>query len=134
MGINFHPAQGTILICDFGMLKTPEIVKRRPVIVVSPNFKNRDNVCTVVPLSKSAPNRVMPYHHKLFFDPLLPAPYINEFSWVLGDMLYTVSFERLKQFFLEKGTNGKRIYDNRVLKKTDIDDVINCVKNGLGLI
>lgn len=133
MAINYHPSTGTILVCDFGMLRTPEITKRRPVIVVSPNFKSRDNLCTVVPLSKAAPERVMPYHHKIHFDELLPEPYTNPFSWVLGDMIYTVGFERLK--FLSKGKHpdGKRIYDVRVLDVELMDTVMNCVRHGLGL-
>jgi uncharacterized protein YifN (PemK superfamily) len=133
MAINFHPAIGTILICDFGMLRTPEITKRRPVIVISPNLKNRNNICTVVPLSKSPPTKIMPYHHKLFFEPLLPEPYTNPFSWVLGDMIYTVGFERLKCMTLGKDQNGKRIIDNRVLAKGDLKCVQKCVLAGLSL-
>lgn len=132
MAINYHPTTGTILICDFGMLRTPEITKRRPVIVISPNFTSRNNLCTVVPLSSSAPKRVMPYHHKIFFEPLLPEPYINPFSWVLGDMIYTIGFERLKLMSLNKCDFGKRIYDARVLDIATMESVMNCVRHGLG--
>lgn len=133
MAINFHPATGTVLVCDFGMLRTPEITKRRPVIVISPNFKGRDNLCTVVPTSKSPPKRVMPYHHKIFWEPLLPEPYTNEFSWVLGDMIYTVGFERLKPLSCGKDGQGKRVYDVRVLDEAILTRVMACVKHGIGL-
>jgi uncharacterized protein YifN (PemK superfamily) len=133
MAINYHPSTGTILVCDFQLFRSPEITKRRPVIVISPNFKSRDNLCTVVPLSKSAPKRIAPYHHKIFFDPLLPEPYTNPFSWVLGDMIYTVGFERLKPLSNGKDERGKRIYDARVLSGQTMDAVMNCVRNGLGL-
>jgi len=133
MAINFHPAQGSILICDFGMLRSPEIIKRRPVVVISPNFKHRDNLCTVIPLSKSPPIKVVACHHKLFFEPLLPEPYLSPYSWVLADMIYTVSFERLKPFTLGKDNNGKRIYHTRILSEMDLEQVLICVKHGLGL-
>lgn len=133
MAINYHPPRGTILICDFKMFKTPEITKRRPVIVISPNFKSRDNLCTVIPLSKSVPKRIEPYHHKMFFNPLLPEPYTNPFSWVLGDMIYTVGFERLKSLSNGRDEQGKRIYDARILDATTMDIVMNCVRNGLGI-
>lgn len=134
MAINFHPAQGSIIICDFGMLKTPEIIKRRPVIVISPNFKHRTNLCTVVPLSKTPPPKITACHLKLFFEPLLPEPYQNPYSWVLADMVYTVSFERLKLFYLSKDNEtGKRIYLNRILSENELEQVLCCVKHGLGL-
>jgi|CXWL01.1.fsa_nt_gi uncharacterized protein YifN (PemK superfamily) len=133
MAINYHPATGAILVCDFGMLRTPEITKRRPVIVISPNIKNRDNLCTVIPLSTTTPERLMPYHHKLFFDPLLPEPYTNPYSWVLGDMIYTVSFERLKGLSAGKDINGKRIYDNRVVDKNEMVVIMKCVLRGIGI-
>ena len=133
MAINFHPAKGSILICDFGMLRTPEIIKRRPVIVISPNFKHRSNLCTVVPLSKEPPPKIMPCHFKLFFEPLLPEPYLNPYSWVLADMLYTISFERLKQFNLGKDDSGKRVYLDRRLSDSELNQVLDCVKYGLGL-
>jgi mRNA interferase MazF len=133
MAISFHPQSGAVVVCTFDMLRTPEITKRRPVIVISPNFKSRDNLCTVVPLSKSAPEQVMPYHHKIFWDPLLPEPYTNPSSWVLGDMIYTVSFERLKLLHIGKDANGKRINDNRVLPPEEFKSVRKAVLNGIGL-
>lgn len=90
-------------------------------------------MCTVIPTSKSPPKRVMPYHHKIFWEPLLPEPYTNEFSWVLGDMIYTVGFERLKLLSCGKDEQGKRIYDVRVLNEATLNAVMACVKYGIGL-
>lgn len=132
MAINFHPARGAILVCDFSMLKTPEITKKRPVVVISHNTKHCTNLCTVVPITTTAPNKMMPYHHKLFFDPVMPE-YDNEYGWVLGNMVYTISFERLNLLYLGKDKNGKRIYDNRVLDETDLNAVIQCVRLGIGV-
>jgi len=50
MSIPYHPEQGTILICDFKGFIDPEMVKRRPVVVVSPRLRQRGKLCAVVPL------------------------------------------------------------------------------------
>ena len=53
MAIKYPVAPGTLLLCDYalGGFKEPEMVKRRPVIVISPRLRHRDHLCTVVPLS-----------------------------------------------------------------------------------
>lgn len=44
-----------VLICDFTTgFQAPEMVKKRPVVVVSPR-RRIGQVCTVVPLSSVAP-------------------------------------------------------------------------------
>ena len=48
MAIKFYPRQGTLLMCDFNTgFRVPEMVKVRPVVVVS---RTRGQVATVVPL------------------------------------------------------------------------------------
>lgn len=40
MALRFHPKPGTILMCDFDTgFQVPEMVKKRPVIVLSPKRK-----------------------------------------------------------------------------------------------
>jgi mRNA interferase MazF len=53
MGIQFAVAPGIILLCDYsrGGFQAPEMVKRRPAIVISPRLRHRDGLCTVVPVS-----------------------------------------------------------------------------------
>lgn len=133
MTIQFNPEQGTILVCDFHGFVTPEMVKRRPVVVVSPRLRNRENLCTVVPLSTTPPREVSAYHFKLHVAPLLPAPYNADFHWVKADMVYTVSFDRLSLLFDGKDGSGKRIYDVRVIDKSDLLKIQSCVLHGLGL-
>jgi uncharacterized protein YifN (PemK superfamily) len=133
MSIQFHPEPGTILICDFKGLNAPEMTKRRPVIVISPRFKHRTKLCTVVPLSTTAPSKIEPYHHKLNITPPLPEPYDANHAWVKADMLYTVAFDRLFLPFAKKDTSGKREYDFRVIEKLDLIKVQECVLYGLGL-
>ena len=94
MALKFHPKAGTILICDFEGLKAPEMVKRRPIVVVSPKKLKRQGLATVVPLSTQAPHRVLAFHHEL--DPAsLPPPLADNQCWAKCDMLYTIRFERL---------------------------------------
>jgi len=133
MAILFHPDAGTVLICDFAGFKVPEIVKRRPVIVVSPRFKRRDQLCTVVPLSTTAPRWPQEYNCRIEFDPPLPAPYAASDMWVKGDMLCTVAFERLSPPAAGRGADGRRIYDIRRVSDAELSRVRACVLNGLGL-
>ncbi|RYH32945.1 MAG: type II toxin-antitoxin system PemK/MazF family toxin [Alcaligenaceae bacterium] len=133
MSINFHPDPGTILICDFRGLEEPEMIKRRPVVVVSPKFKDRTGLCTVVPLSTTPPRPVKPYHFRLQVVPVLPAPYDSEWHWVKADMVYALSFKR---FYLPtdgKMNDGKRIYELRVVSAVDLQAIRQCLLKGLGL-
>ena len=115
MSIPFHPEQGTIVICDFKGFVPPEMVKRRPAVIVSPRLRNRGRLCSIVPLSTTPPKPIAPYHYKLHVDPVLPAPYDAKFHWVKADMVYTVSFDRLFMPFNGKDDSGKRIYDVRII-------------------
>ena len=133
MAIQIHPEQGTILVCDFKGFVKPEMVKRRPVVVVSPRLRNRFNLCSVVPLSTTEPQKMMPYHHKIYTSPLLPSPYNSPHHWVKADMIYTVSFDRLFLLFDGKDDNGKRVYDIRIIDRSDIIKIQQCILHGLGL-
>ena len=133
MAIHSHPEIGTIVICDFKGFVPPEMVKRRPALVVSPRLRRRGKLCTIVPLSTSVPPDVAAYHFKLHVDPPLPPPYDSSFHWVKADMLYTVSFDRLDLPFNGKDPSGKRIYDVRVIDKADLIKIQECILHGLGL-
>jgi uncharacterized protein YifN (PemK superfamily) len=134
MAIQFHPQPGTILICDFQGMQEPEMVKRRPVVVISPRLRNRGNLVSVVPLSSTRPDDSYPYHHQLRFEPPLPAPYDDPTCWVKGDMVYTVAFYRLFVPQLGKDPKtGKRQSDIRVLTDGELTSVMSCVLNGIGL-
>lgn len=133
MAIQFHPEQGTILACDFTGFIPPEMIKRRPVVVVSPRLRKRGGLCAVVPLSTTPPNPVCPYHFKLHVTPALPSPYDSAFHWVKADMVYTVAFDRLHLLFNGKDESGRRKYDVRVVDKADLMKIQACVLHGLGL-
>lgn len=74
MSLSYHPQTGTIVICDFHGFIEPEMSKRRPVIVVSPRYRNSYKLCTIVPLSTTEPNPIMEYHYKIRFHHPLPVP------------------------------------------------------------
>ena len=133
MAIQFNPEQGTILVCDFSGFVAPEMVKRRPVVVLSPRLRKRDGLCTIVPLSTTTPREVAAYHFKLHVTPVLPEPYNAEYHWVKADMVYTVSFDRLMLMSSGKDASGKRIYDVRVIDKADLMKIQQCLLHGLGL-
>ena len=134
MAINEHPALGTILICDFdSSFKEPEMVKPRPVVVISPKITARPNLCTIVALSTTAPNFKMPYHCQLEIAPPLPQPWTSDKIWVKGDMIYSVGFHRLDLIRLGKDVNGKRIYRFEVLTDEQLKEIKACVLKGLGM-
>jgi uncharacterized protein YifN (PemK superfamily) len=128
-----HPLPGTIVRIDLSDgFRPPEIGKRRPAIVLSPPIPGRSLMCTIVPLSTSAPSIILPHHLKIFFSPTLPKPYSEPMMWLKGDIVLTVAFHRLRLLFSE-WESGKRVYDVRVLDKATFEQVKQCVRHGLGL-
>ena len=133
MSLQYHPEIGTIVICDFHGFVEPEMVKRRPAIIVSPRLRNRNRLCTIVPLSTSEPKPIMPYHYKLKLDQALPVPYNSLFHWVKGDMFATVSFDRLSLPFAGKDATGKRQYVIKVIEAIDLRNIRECMLHAMDL-
>jgi len=132
MPLPFHPMPGTIVICDFAGFVVPEMIKRRPAIVVSPRSRGRTGLCTIVPLSTTPPAREQKYHYMLELSPPLLRPFDAEVCWVKGDMPYTVSFARLNLPH-EKDLHGKRVNINRVVSRDDLRNIRLCILCGLGM-
>lgn len=134
MALQYHPKTGTIVICDYntGFIE-PEMRKRRLAMVVSPQFKRRNNLCTVVPFSTTPPTIIMPYHYLLQLNPTLPPPYNSTDQWVKADMLATVSFTRLNLPHSGKGADGKRQYIKKVITGPDFKSIQRCVLSAVGL-
>ncbi|WP_275086841.1 MULTISPECIES: type II toxin-antitoxin system PemK/MazF family toxin [Pseudomonas] len=127
---NYHPKQGDVLLCDFTRgFVAPEMLKVRKVIVISPNATNRRRLCTVVPISSTAPEHEENWHHLLRKNPLESDGYIQ--LWVKCDMIYTVSFERLDK--LHKKTRKGREYFVPRLTDDDLRCVLDCVRAYLPL-
>lgn len=79
----------------------PEIVKTRPVVIVSPAHLIRPGLVTVVPLSTTPPEPVQPYHYKLLGNPI-PGSDAPE-TWAKCDLFASVSLERLDRVKLGRG-------------------------------
>ena len=134
MAISEHPRLGAVLTCNFEPgFREPEMVKNRPVIVISPKISTRERLCTVVCLSTTAPKPPLSYHCQLDFRPELPDHFESNGVWLKGDMVYTVGFHRLNLITVGKDVTGKRHYYYHTLGRNDLRRVRACVLNGLGL-
>ena len=134
MAIRGHPGQGCIVICDYseGFVE-PEMVKRRPAIVLCPGIRARSGLCTIVALSTTPPEQKMPYHCEVKLPFNLPPPFNSETAWIKGDMVNAVGFHRLDLVRLGKDQNGKRRY---LLEPVGSDILLRarqCVLHGIGL-
>lgn len=110
MGIKFPVGVGTILVCDYdrGGFQPPEMIKRRPAIVISPRLPHRDQLCTIVPVSGEPNKYEADYVVRLEFNPPLPYPFLYEVAWAKCNMLATVGFNRLDLFHTERDQFGRR--------------------------
>jgi mRNA interferase MazF len=123
-----------VLICDFNTgFKAPEMIKRRPVVVISPRPRRSNQLCTIVPLSTTAPNPVEPFHHRM--DPRsLPGKLGRKETWAKCDMLATVSLERLDRVMAGKEPSGKRICVADPVTADDLEAIRRGVMTALGLV
>jgi uncharacterized protein YifN (PemK superfamily) len=134
MPITYHPHPGELFICSYPKdMSPPEMVKTRPVIVVSPNLKHRGDIVTVVPLSTTIPKKIMPYHQELFFDPPLPEPWNTNPCWAICDHAMTVSFQRLNLIRLGRDQYGKRKYYRFRLDKERLHAIRKAIVFSIGL-
>jgi mRNA interferase MazF len=128
VALNFHPAPGTIVICDFSTgFKPPEMVKARPVIVISPRRRTGGGLVTVVPLSSTPPAPVEPWHHRLQPGTYPPARGV---MWAKCDMVATVGLMRLDRVRMK--VNGQRTYSTCLLEPGELLAVLACVRAALG--
>ncbi|WPL20235.1 PemK-like protein [Thiorhodovibrio frisius] len=123
-----------VLICDFNTgFKAPEMIKRRPVVVISPRPRRTNQLCTIVPLSTTAPNPVEPFHHRMDRRSL-PGKLARKETWAKCDMLATVSLERLDRVMVGKEPTGKRIYIAQQVLDEDFEAIRRGVMIALGVI
>jgi uncharacterized protein YifN (PemK superfamily) len=108
MPVPFQPKPRTVLYCDFEGFIEPEMIKRRPVIVLAAHKRN-SKLVTVVPLSTTAPALLETHHVKLLQNPLPSGQAVE--VWAKCDMVAVVSTERLDLIRTGKRLqNGKREY------------------------
>ncbi|OYQ17666.1 hypothetical protein B7L09_15190 [Pseudomonas mandelii] len=85
-----QPKEGSVLICDFRGYEVPEMIKVRPVVVIR-KHKTNSLLVTVVPLSTTAPDRILDHHLELQSHLQGASPV----CWAKCDMVATVSLSRL---------------------------------------
>lgn len=102
----------TILLCDYnaGGFRPPEMVKRRPAVVLTGALPGRPNLHTVVPLSGTESPEDRLYHCKIELSVALPNPFAETVWWVKADMIATVALDRLDLFQTERDQYGRRKY------------------------
>ena len=128
MALNFQPKPKTVVICDFAGCQEPEMVKKRPVVVLSAHKRN-SKLVTVVPLSTTEPTRLEDYHHALSVNPLPDNPHLP--CWAKCDMLMTVALHRLDRY--KTVQNGVRTYVAPTMRAEDFQAVQAGVIAALGL-
>ncbi len=135
MALKYHPEPGTLLMCDFENFRRPEMIKTRPVIVVSPKLKRCSGLCTIVAISTVEPIPAQHYHMPLDSS-LLPqtAFFQRSPSWVKGDMIYRVSFDRLNLIQIGKNpVTGKRDYFTDRLDDETMKLVYGCIMTSINI-
>lgn len=109
----YPPQRRAIVVCDFDMggFRPPEMVKRRPAVVLNERLPGRDNLANVVPLSGTPPPKGCDYQCMIEL-PKLPTPFDGDTRWwVKADMIATVSYARLDLLRTERDpATGKRRY------------------------
>lgn len=102
MALKFQPRERCVLMCDFRGYEEPEIIKKRPVVVIA-RHKHNSKLVTVVPISSTQPLVITPYHYAFPKNPLPDKPHIA--CWAKCDLLATVSIARLDRY---KPSYGER--------------------------
>ena len=118
MTLPYHPHPGEVLICDFDDVGVgAEMVKRRPVVVVSMRDASGGRLVTVVPLSTTAPAPEQAWHYSMPHLRIRGWP-DTPTSWAKCDMLATVSFVRLNKPYAK--TRSGRSYITLALDPIDL--------------
>jgi uncharacterized protein YifN (PemK superfamily) len=126
VSLNFHPGQGVIVFCDFGHggpFQPPEMMKGRPVVVISPR-RRTSQLVTVIPLSGTPPRAAQPWHHPLSLGAYPPA---RAPMWAKCDMVAAVALGRLA--LIKQG----RQFQSYQMPPTDLAGILAAVKAALGM-
>ena len=128
----YHPNPGEVLRCDYSNLVPPEMDKVRFAVVISPRLRHRDSLCTVVPISTTAPAFPQPFHVQLAQDPY-PKSAPGTVAWVKCDMMMTVSYARLSAYWDGRHPNGKRNYITLRVSQNEFREIRIGMLHAVGL-
>ncbi|MGB6211660.1 MULTISPECIES: type II toxin-antitoxin system PemK/MazF family toxin [Pseudomonas] len=127
MPLLYQPKEGSVLICDFRGYEVPEMIKVRPVVVIR-KHKTNSLLVTVVPLSTTAPDRILDHHLELQSHLQGASPV----CWAKCDMVATVSLSRLDRI-KSRDRHGKRVYVISHLETDEFYAIKVAVRRALGL-
>ena len=135
MALTYHPQAGEIVLCDYSTgFAPPEMVKRRPVVIISPRFRNRHSLVTVVPLSTTPPAPLEAHHCAIALTNPLPHRFDAPAMWAKCDMLATVALSRLDRFRAGRApTGGARVYISGQVSPQQFTATRRSVLHALGL-
>lgn len=129
MSINFIPRPRTVLICDYTTgFVVPEMVKRRPVVVLSPvRHLHPGRLILIVPVSTGRPKIVESFHVHIRAGKY---PFLTwrADSWVKCDAIAAVALTRLSLPYIPRSQP-----QSTLLSRSDFRTVQNAVLNALGL-
>ena len=117
-----------------GGFQPPEMVKRRPAVVITGVLPGRNNLHTVVPLSGTPSAAQKSYHCRIELAQPLPEPFDETVWWVKADMIATVGFQRLDLFRTGRDQYGKRKYlTNLRVSDEQFEAILLALRHALGL-
>lgn len=106
--ITFFPTEGTVLICDFsGGFRPPEMIEKRPCIVISPRNTNR-GTCVVVPISSQESRNVTAVTVPMT---MAKYPFLRKDGWAKCHAPATVSISRLSM--MRDPNSGRGLHTDR---------------------
>ena len=127
--IPFTPSAGAVMICDFTRgFRAPEMVKTRPVVVVSEKARNF-GTCIVVPIGSKKPTNGDALTVSL---QIAKYPFLEQDSWAKCEVVNSVRHGRL--YRLRDPVSGKHC-DTRttMLDEADLSAVRKATAQALGL-
>ena len=130
MAIPFQPKARSIVYCDFRGFEAPEMIKRRPVIVLA-SHKRNSRLVAVVPLSTTPPSIVEAHQFQLRHNPIADQTAV---VWAKSDMVAVVSTARLDLIRLRRRRfGGHHEYLNAKLGHEQFSEIQRGVASALGL-
>ena len=81
-------------MCDFSGFREPEMVKPRPVIVISPRLPHRSDIVAIVPISLTEPRHTLPFCFRLSKN-YHPDESDDLPCWAKADMLLNLGLYRM---------------------------------------
>ena len=94
MALTFFPEPGMILVCDFSGYVAPEMIKTRPVVVISPRRHDVSlpaATSIIVPISTKPPLPQRPWQYRISGGKYRGIPE----CWAKADLVAHVSIQRL---------------------------------------